>query len=227
MKHFFKRVNRGIVLGVVLLIGLAVFIWQDEVGFQKETTAIEHTATSYMEAMGKVNTFDTDFQKIGATMTTAQQTDKLQEITKIIDQYWAESDSQNGMSKSSVLVDLKDMVTQNSKGKGYIQKFSAKLEGTPTVKKTGPSSASATTSYTVVLEYAGSPRAFLGGYSESMSNFSGGGKEPSTDTTAIATRKRLTINIQTNYELERIGGTWKIVTTNGGGGSNGGPVDIE
>lgn len=225
MKHFFRRVNRGIALGVVLLIGLAVFIWQDEATFQKETPAIEHTVTSYLDAMSKINTFEPNLQKIGATMTKEQQTAKQQEIKKIIDQYWTESNVRNGMPKSMLLEQVNQMVTKNSNGKGYIQKFTVRLNGTPTIKKTGPGSASADVRYDVVMEYAGTPMYLLGEYADITSHLSG--KEPSSDAKVDETRKRYTVNVQADAELEKIDGTWKLVTMNGGYGGSGEPVNID
>lgn len=227
MKRFFKRVNRGIVLAVVLLVGLAIFIWQDESSFQKETPAIEQTVTSYMEAVAKANIFDTNLQKIGATMTQAQQTDKLQEITKMINQYWTDSNAENGTPKSFILENVKDMVTQNSKGKGYIQKFTVKRNGTPTVKKSGPSNATATISYNVVIEYAGSPMYLFGWHTDSVSHFSGMEKDNSSSSAASTTPKRYTMQTQMMVELEKVGGTWKIATINDSGSNGGQPVDIE
>lgn len=227
MKHFFKHMNRGIVLGVVLLIGLVVFIWQDEASFQKETPSIEHTITSYLDAMCKINTFDENFQKIGATMTKAQQTDKLQEMTKMVDQYWAESNTKTSFSKSELLKQLEEMVTKNSKGNGYIQKFTIKQNGTPTVKKTGPGSASAEVSYDIVVEYAGSPLYLLGEHVDVVTNFAGMGNGDSSKPATEAKRKRYTINVHDNTELERIGGTWKIVSITGGYSGSGQPADIE
>lgn len=226
MEFFFKRVNRGLVLGAVLLIGLAVFIWQDESSFQKLTPAIGNAVTSYMEAVGKLNTFDADFQKIGATMTKAQQTNKLQEITKTIDQYWVEANTQNGILKSSLMEQMKNMVAENSKGKGYIQKFSVKLHGTPIIDKLGPGSASVAACYTAVLEYAGSPTVCFRQFAEPISHFCGGGKEGSPNAAAAATRKRFTFDIQTKAELEHTGGTWKIVSMSGGYSNNSQPVTV-
>jgi hypothetical protein len=225
MKHFFKRVNRGIVLGVVLLIGLAVFIWQDESNFQKETPAIEKTVTSYLDTLSKINTFNTSLQKIGATMTTEQQTAKLQEFTKTIDQYWAESNVQNRATKPELLMQMKEMVSQNSKGNGYIQKFTVRVNGTPTVKKTGPSNATARVDYTIVMEYAGSPYYFDGDFMTSVSRFSG--KADSAETKKDATLKRYNMGQNSSFELEKIGGTWKIIATLGGSSSSGEPVIIE
>lgn len=225
MKHFFKRVNRGIVLGVVLLIGLAVFIWQDESNFQKETPAIEQTVTSYLDALSKINTFDTNLQKIGTTMTTEQQTAKLQELTKTIDQYWAESNVQNHAAKSELLAQIKEMVSQNSKGNGYIQKFTVRVNGTPTVKKTGPSNATARVDYTIVMEYTGSPYYFDGDFMASVPHHSS--KADSAETKIDVTSKRYNIGQNTSFELEKIGGTWKIIATIGGSNSFGEPVTIE
>jgi hypothetical protein len=35
------------------------------------------------------------------------------------------------------------------------------------------------------------------------------------------------MNVETNYELEHVGESWKITTINGGCSSGGQPVDIE
>lgn len=227
MKHLYKRINRGIVLGVVLLMGLAVFIWQDESNFQKETPAIQQTVTSYMDAVSKINTFDTQYQKIGTTVPKSVQVEKQQAVTKVIDQYWVESEANNVILKSSLLDQVKTMVTDNSKGAGYVQKFSVQINGKPTIQKDGPGSAKEEVQFNVVIEYAGSPSVLLGEYVTPVSQFSGYGKRGSSVTAADTTRKRYTLNMQTTVQLEKVGGTWKISSMSGGYGSNGEPVTIE
>lgn len=225
MKHFLKRVNRGIVLGAVLLIGLAVFIWQDELAFQKETPAIERTVTEYLETCAKANVFDTGLQKIGAAMTQQQQSDKLQEFNKILDRYWTETDSNRGMGKSTLAGQLKDAVSENSKGKGYIQKCTVKLDEAPKVTKSGPGSATVEISFTFTIEYAGIPSYFVGYYPSSVDRMSG--KEPNAGEAADPTRKRMTSNIGFQVEMEKSGSAWKIASLGSGSGSGGQTVNID
>lgn len=225
MKHFLKRVNRGIVLGAVLLIGLAVFIWQDELAFQKETPAIERTVTEYLETCAKANVFDASLQKIGAAMTQKQQSDKLQEFNKILDQYWSTGNEDQYWRYNPLTERLKNTVSENAKGKGYIQKFTSKLDGTPEITKAGPGNAKVKVNYTLVFEYAGNPSFFPGDFPESVDRASGRG--PSSGTTADPKKKRITSSRSFNAELEKIGNSWKFTNISGGSGSGGQPVEID
>ncbi|NLJ31368.1 MAG: hypothetical protein GX424_07205 [Clostridiales bacterium] len=227
MRHFFKRVNRGILLGVILLIGLTVFIWQDETVFQKEIPSIESTTAAYMEGIGKINTSGKDFQKIGATMTKEQQKAKLTEFTDFINRYWIESESKNAISKSTLIEQIKGMMEKDSGGNGYIQKFTVKQNGQPKVSKTGPGSADINAEYTFVIEFAGCPTLFLGDYIYPIDNLFNYGKDSSSTEKVDPTRKRFTLNTQLTVSLEKVGGSWKICAASGGFNSSGEPVDIE
>lgn len=227
MKHFFGRINRGIALGIVLLIGLSVFIWQDELSFQKETPGIEKNIAAYLEATAKANVFDPSLQKIGAVMTAKQQSDKLQEYNDILNQYWSEANSTHSMDKDTLAEQMKDLVSQNSEGSGYIQKCTVKLDDTPKVTKSGPGTATVEISYTLVLEYAGLPAYFSGDYPTSVSRTAGSGKRPGANETVDPKRKRLTAKSDFQLEMEKINSAWKIISLGSASGSGAQITDIE
>lgn len=224
MKHIYKRINRGIVLGVVLLVGLAAYIWKDETDFQKETPVIQQTVTSFMEETCASSVSDTEHQNFNSVLTKSQQEQQLKKVNSLIDKYWIDSDDENALTKSRLLEQVKGMVTENSKGNGYVQKCTVKLNGTPEVKKSGPSLASVETEYIVVMEYAGDPNFLVGSRVMSPNQFSGRGKSGDS---SDQSKKRFNISFNMTTQLEKVNGTWKILSMGGGFGSSGEPVTIE
>ena len=55
MKKFLRKVNRGLVLGGVLIIGTTIYIIADLKNFEKEKPAVEQRVTEYTQAVAKFN----------------------------------------------------------------------------------------------------------------------------------------------------------------------------
>ncbi len=87
MKRFWKKVNRGLLLGGALLLGLIVMIVIREVRFQKEVPEIEEVATSYIEEMVKLN-LAPEGLRVGESLTQAQLDAKLQALAQLESDYW-------------------------------------------------------------------------------------------------------------------------------------------
>lgn len=223
VKHLYKRINRGIVLGIILLIGLTAYIWKNESDFKKEMPAIAQTITSYVEESAAADTFSQDLQKAGVQMNEQQQAEKLEEYTRLFNQYWTESDlNDHYAKKSDILQKVQELITGNSKGIGYVRKSTAIVADAPTVKKSGPYDATAEVQYNLVVEYVGSPYIMLQGYDRPVNNLF----KKTSDSGDSTTPMRRTIQVNSTMKLSRINGEWKIAGSSGGyGGSD--PVAIE
>ena len=55
MKKFLKHCNRGLLLGLAVLLGLILYLKADSMRFEKSKAEIENTVTEYLTEVKKVN----------------------------------------------------------------------------------------------------------------------------------------------------------------------------
>lgn len=224
-KTILRKMNRGLLLGLVILIGLIIYISIDESNFKKEKPQIIQSLMQYAEDMQKVSITPTDYQKLDAKIPADVQQNQIKQMHDIINQYWTQSQAKGNnysLSKSSYTYELEQMIKNNADGKGYIEKWSVKLEDGMNIAKSGPDAATVTARYTTVLEYAGLPEYICYFHVMSVDNIYNGGSADSKD----ANLKRLTITGEVTVEMLRINGEWKIVTAQDWASASNSPISI-
>ena len=58
MLNFLRRVNRGVVLAIVLVVGLSAFFVVDNSRFKKEIPEIEELIEEYLQACAEISITD-------------------------------------------------------------------------------------------------------------------------------------------------------------------------
>lgn len=156
VKTILRKANRGLILGLVLLIGLIVFIVVDEQNFQKQQPVIQETVEQYLQDVSGFSIFPEEYQKLDAKVPESAIADQKAKIQEVLDRYWV---SQAGdswvMNKDQVLSDLSNMLVENSKGEGYVSQWTGISTGKTQITKTGPGRAKVVFPYSVVVEIHG------------------------------------------------------------------------
>lgn len=141
MKRFLKRMNRGLVLAVVLLAVLVVYIMIDSTAFKSSRPEIQAQVEAYLEAVKAVN--------------LEEPSQKTEEAKMLMEQYWCSAESimtnmDSAMTKRGGL-DYLDRL--DSQGGDYTRLTAYKdMTGEVQVSKNGPGCAKATVDYSVSVE---------------------------------------------------------------------------
>ncbi len=94
MKHFWKKANRGLLLGALLLVTMISFIIVKNVQFRSETPEIEAIAQAGLEELLALNAAP-DGMRVGDTFTEAQKNAKKAELEEYLQKYWDFSGDSN------------------------------------------------------------------------------------------------------------------------------------
>lgn len=222
-KKFLKRANRGLILGLVLLIGLSIYIAVDETRFRKEKPGISQMMNEYLEDIAKFGIFPEEYQQAGKTIPKEAKEAKLQENKQVIEKYWGTDFSESWqMKKADFTREMESMVEENSNGGGFISKLTTKPTKEPSIKKNGPNAAIVSFDYTLVVEYTGNVVVNLPTNTMYTSDMSEGSGEEQ-----LKQKKRLTLEGDASMELEKQNGEWKIVRGDYSGYSCGSPEVID
>ena len=87
MHRFWKKVNRGLLLGGVLLLGLIVFIAVKEAQFRQEIPAIRENVEGCMQELLEINITPEGVEP-GDSLTEAQKADRRAALEAWFDRYW-------------------------------------------------------------------------------------------------------------------------------------------
>lgn len=155
-KNILRKINRGIVLGVVLLIGLVIFLVIDEQNFQRQQPEIQKMVEQYLQDVSEISLFPEQYRKIGQEVPAQVVEEKKKEMEDILNQYWVrQTGSVNYQNWESLSIEWNDMIDQNGKGNGYISDWSGMAMGNVKISKTGPGAAKVVFPYSVVVEVHG------------------------------------------------------------------------
>lgn len=155
-KTVLRKVNRGIVLGIILLIGLVIFLVIDDQNFQKQQPEIQRMVEQYLQDVSEISIFPEQYQKIGEEVPAEAVEEKKKEIEDILNQYWVKrADSSNYMDREWISAEWKVMIDENSRGNGFVSEWSGMALGNVKVTKTGPGCARVVFPYSIVVEIHG------------------------------------------------------------------------
>ncbi len=219
MKKFWKRMNRGLALALVLVIGLVIYIAVDEGNFRREVPRIEQNLQSYMQQLPSIYvTGEAD----SAAVPQEQIEQKLKDNVALVQPYWLSTiGSSNGYQYNldALTQDMQQVLQDSTLGNGYVSKLSYTIVGSPQIRKDGPGLAVVETEYSIVADYVGTPliggvagTIYPDGYGEDLSEY---GEEP----------LRMTVTGYANFHMQRVDGDWKITQIdNLGYGANVTPI---
>ena len=139
-----RNINRGLVLGAVLIVGTAAYVVADNLSFKDNKPKIEQIAKDYTESMAKSN--------LGDAETVEKQWNDL------LDNYF--TDYSNNYNYSMTKSDIRDEINERYDGDDNSKKDAeiTKCELFPKnikVSKYGPNGASVSFDFSLYLEYKG------------------------------------------------------------------------
>ena len=94
-----NKINRGLVLGAVLLIGLCGFIIFKHMQFQSEIPLVREQVKAYVNGLLTLN-LSPDGTELGEPLTDAQKAQKLAEMDGLIATYWT-GESEKGYQNAT------------------------------------------------------------------------------------------------------------------------------
>ena len=210
---FWKKVNRGLVLGAALLLFLVGFIVVKEVQFKKETPLIMERAESYLSGLCDLQcgVSGTLGEPLSAQAYSAQK-EKLNSLLK--ENWYGElsSEEYDGFGLSELYANYESYLSEKvtvllSKAELHLQ------ENDIRVYKDGPDRALVGLSADVKTEYIGDGNAFFYGSSNyAVYEDETGAKKENAETLYSGV---YVLNM--TLEMQRVGGKWKIVGMSGYG----------
>lgn len=207
MKKFLRKVNRGLVLGGVLLIGTTVYVIADLKNFEKEKPVVEQTVKEYAQAVADFNLTPEKYREYNIPINKEDSQKLTADFDAIADKYWIDAKPQgNDMfyyyyDKSNFESGI-DSYIKNMQ-RGYITDISIDLSDCK-VKKDGPNAAVMTCNsnvYFVGLE--NSAVITPGGYNNHYSYFD---RESPIEPKLMQT----TFSEEITFFLEKKSEGWKI-----------------
>lgn len=204
----FRKINRGIVLGAVILAATAAYVVYDNAQFSKYKPDIEKTVDAYLSDLCKAN-------------VDASAANSKEPFENIINKYWAGGGSSNAFDyNNSTKTDALSNLNFDAEGYGSIESMDYYTEDID-IAKYGPDCAIVTLLYSTNSVYYGDPAYYDGYYNTFSSVDYNEGKRPAADL-----KQQMTIQyFNSSFILRLTDGEWKIINAcNSGWYSDGATV---
>lgn len=212
---FWKKVNRGLLLGAALLVFLVGFIVVKEVRFRKETPLIKERVETYLADLCSLQCGVSG--ELGKTLSTEAQDLQKDKLDRVLAEHWygnLPDDEYDGIGVSNLRANYESYLSDRvnvlfTKAEMHLQEDNLR------VYKDGPDRAVVGLSADIKTEYAGDGDEFFFGTSNHAVYEDEYYSQEAPDLSGKAYSGVFTINM--TFELERVGGAWKIVAFNGYG----------
>lgn len=223
MKRFIKRMNRGIVLAVILVVVMTVYIIVDLNHFKSEKPDIEKVVTDFVSGLDEFSQAPEEYRFNSATYEGSAKDDFVKSYNSYIDKFWATDDEEdiNSYNWAQRKSDMKSAVYDyiDSLRNFNPTKCSYEMNGCESISKDGPNRAKVTGTFYVNVE----------GTSDSV-YIAPDGTESFIwdDGTGNYKNKLMGINTEMYIELvlKRTSDGWKIVSVESYGWSGGEPYVV-
>lgn len=207
-KNQFKKTNRGLVLALILIIGVAIFTIVDNINFKEEKPEIEQTITGFVEGMGSFAVTPQEFidkEEISDKEFKPYQT----KWNEFVNKYWVYKErNPDSIYWENLMSDIKNMYSSLQHKTKDEQVVSCSYEARNIrISKAGPNCATATFSVYIVAETKGDALILTPMYAETLGWFA---EEDITD----SLRKVKAVG-EYSVTLERTSDGWKIYNSDG------------
>lgn len=208
MKKFLRRMNRGVALAIVLVIGLAVCLTVESVRFEGEREVIRARVEGLLADASGLNVFPDEYNVPGAQLpedVKQRQKDRIAEVRERYGFPYGSAYQWEGLT---------DSAESRDPGRGIIYSERYTAESLNKIRPQGSGYASAELEFSYTAEYAGWQEfwSVLGhfGYppSEELEEYRWSGKEP--ETVDLSRRMRYTVEGAVRLELVRKDSVWMI-----------------
>lgn len=130
-KKFLRKINRGVVLFIVLLIGFIIFVTAQTIGFRREKTAIKELCNEYCKAVCEMSITPSDSYKQTETLSDSQNAaiaNKIDDFAK----FWAVTDTIDNIdyytNVSEMKTAVKSALEENYKANAFISDMICKID---------------------------------------------------------------------------------------------------
>ena len=210
---FWKKVNRGLLLGAALLIFLIGFIVAKEVQFRKERSLIEARAQSYLSEICDLQCGVSG--SLGKELSESAKKTQREKFDRLLQEHWygnLPDDEYDGMGVAQIRENYESYLAEKtevlfSKAELHLQ------EGDIRVYKDGPDRAVVGLSADVKTEYVGDGNAFFYGFS----NYVDYEDDTLPEKEGAAKLYSGVYVLNMTIEMQRVSGEWKIVGVSGYG----------
>lgn len=224
MAAFFKRINRGLVLGGIVLVGFIIFVIADTAAFKKDKPEIKNAVTEYVDSLSELAVTPQELQSIDITKLTNAQTSEIdKKIEKNVNQYWTYEGDDNGnyygFNKSEYrssldLLKEKDTDSETKDGVGYVTKWTPEINWSQSsISKNGPDGVKITLECQIVADYVGNPYILSPALPSTPNDMDYSGEALSLNNA----KKQIEINGTYTIYMKKESGTWKITFTDSWG----------
>ncbi|HBT64550.1 MAG TPA: hypothetical protein DEB10_07825 [Ruminococcaceae bacterium] len=218
-RNVMRRVNRGIVLAVILVVGLISYLIYDNARFGTEKIAIQNMITEYAKAAGDLNILPAQEQKAGESPSNDAIRKKLQENRAVISKYLTEQNSYNSALDHATR-SLDNVFSDNTAKNAYVTECEYTITSVKNIKKTGPKHATAEITVQVQLKTIGKPSFFtlISNHYIDEQYYGYGDPHKPEGSVEIVDTKRYTYTWEFtmyNATLVKQAGKWKFAGTGG------------
>lgn len=242
MKNVYKRINRGLVLAGVLLVGFVIYVISDTLQFKKTKPLLKDMAADYMQQLCELNVTPEMYRSLEKLAKQPDYVKSIQDdLTKLLNENWKDVESAQssyfyGMNRSEVEAGYNSYLKDSGDVYGYITKMTATVNNADcSVTKCGVNTAQVIMSFDCVVQYVGDPCWFSPAYPNAMQDIAGGnmymyqedvaipqGKEQKRSSDLMSTT--VTVSYEFTYQLAD--GDWKIIYLDSLGWENGSTVIV-
>ncbi len=207
MKKFFRKANRGLILGGLLTAGLTIYIITDLNNFKTEKPLIEETVKEYASALSDFNITPEKYRELNVKYSAEDSEKRIKEFAGFTDKYWLSVD--DAVNEMFGWASLKEDFAESMKlvtddiSRGYITEFSVDLSGCK-INKDGPGCAVMTCDASIYFE--GTENCAIicpGGYDNSY-------QWTDDESTAEPEVVKTSLTQECTFNLERTSDGWKI-----------------
>lgn len=223
-RKFFKRINRGIVLGIIVILGFVIYVVADTSAFKKNKPNLEQAAENYFEAVSNVAvTPESDRDTKKNDMTEEGKKRLSEEFDKMLDDYW--TDSSTDVVSQYYYIDMDSMKSsidyllnndsEIDKASGYVTDWVYKLSNIKVVKA-GPDVAVVSYDFDVTAKIVGhNPLVICSseatGASQMSFTYDNTGKAVTEEYESDVNKlKSYNITGNESMKLKKVDGEWKI-----------------
>lgn len=206
MKNFFKKVNRGLLLGSIVLVGFIAFVISDTINFKKNKPHIEAAICDFTNALAD------------CAVTSSTKEEFQKKIETLISDHWC-SDNQNkntaeyyyGMNINSYKNEIEnsaETIYSDKKDIGKVTKWSANPHDF-SITKAGAGIAMVEFSCDITAEFNGNPYLITPAETMPISDYSYM-HDYDNSGFSVDKLKKMKVIISYQFKMRQIDGKWKI-----------------
>ncbi len=211
VKKFLRHMNRGVLLGGIIVVGLVIYIAVDTVNFKKDIPMFEQFIEDYYANISEIAVTPEENQSVKDLDITKKELARVrEEYSSFIDENWTNysNDLYYYTTKEDVIRNVNNFNGIETKNlEGYVTNWSYKLSEIK-VNKLGPNIISITYVDDVTAEFTGNPLVMnVDGLT--LPNFMGFSRNYE-ELKGKEKMEKATLSNQRTIKLKKVDGKWKI-----------------